>query len=282
MNDSNQIQEKPSTDQSEEKLFRQWYRFIEDHGFTWKGILSRYNGNGSLDQVLDSTRRFTPLADASQLEHYLCFINQDDPSKVQENTWIIEKCGPGISHPIDLSSTTMFSSKSSGVMSRPLRKDQANFSEIYLFQGNRRISVVISYLPDPSKDSENRCVLSRISLFREVKLDLVPFPWSNQTPEVSNRDYPSIKAIDTLVLRSGTFDEIPLPDYPTHWPKDGRLIFDFPDGISINVPETLEPGNDSTLIVSWKYSTDRIKRGIANFTDDTRAADLITQECVIV
>ena len=48
-----------------EQLYRQWYRFIEDHGFTWKGILVRYEGDGKISEILDSTRKFTAAEDTS-------------------------------------------------------------------------------------------------------------------------------------------------------------------------------------------------------------------------
>lgn len=265
-------------DKSEEELFQQWKRFIHDHGFTWKGILSRYDGQGKLTEVLNSTRKFTPSLDQSEIEHYLCFINKDDPSKVFENKWMIEKCKPGIIHPIDPESTIMFSSQSSGIMGRPRRENNVNYAEIYLIQDHRRMSLVVRYQPDDSEIP----VLSNISLFRETNQLESSFPWSNQTPEITPRQYPNIKIIKCSILSSDTFEEIPLSSCQLDWPTKDRLIFDFPDGISLNVPKILQPGYEDNLIVSWAHSHNQVKRGIAHFDDDSRAPDLITQDCVIV
>jgi hypothetical protein len=279
MNDRNRIEKEgfSESNQSEEKNFQQWYRFIADHGFTWKGILSRYDGEGKLTEVLNSTRKFTPASDASEIEHYLCFINRDDPSKVLEKRWIIEKCEPAITHPVDPESTTMFSTQASGIMNKPGNKNV----EIYLTEGNRRVSTVILYYPESSQETSSKCVLNRISLFREVKEE-VPFPWSLEKPEITDREYPRIQIINSSMLRFGSFDEISISNDAVDWVEEGRLIFDFPDGISLNLPKTLEPGDETNLILSWRYSSDRIKRAIAKFSDDTRGSDLITQECVIV
>ena len=54
-------EELSQTNQSEERIFQQWHRFIADHGFTWKGILSRYDGEGRITEVLNSTRKFTVI-----------------------------------------------------------------------------------------------------------------------------------------------------------------------------------------------------------------------------
>jgi hypothetical protein len=266
------------TNQSEEELFQQWHRFIADHGFVWKGILSRYDGEGRMTEVLNSTRKFTPTPDASEIEHYLCFINRDDPEKVLEKRFIIEKCGPGIIHPIDPDSTIMFSSQSSGIMSRPDR----DYAEIYLIEGNRRVSTVVFYYPDSDEEINKRRGLAKISLFREVKQEESPLPWSEEKPEITNREYPHVQVINSSMLRFGTFDEIPVSNEFVDGFKEERLIFDFPDGISLNVPKTLKLGDENNLILSWKYSNNRLKRAIAQFSDDTRGADLITQECVIV
>ena len=270
------------TNQSEEKFFQQWHRFIADHGFIWKGILSRYDGEGRLTEVLNSTRKFTPASDASEIEHYLCFINRDDPSKVIEKQWTLEKCAPGIVHPVNPESTIMLSSYLSGVMSRPRRENDVNYAEIYLNEGNRRVSTVIAYHPDSSEETNNRCVLAKISLFREVKQEESSFPWSEEKIEITTREYPLVQVINSSMLRFGTFDEIPVSNDAVDWSEEGRLIFDFPDGISLNVPKTLEPGDETHLILSWRYSPERIKRAIAQFSDDSRGPDLITQECMIL
>lgn len=270
------------TNQSEETNFQQWNRFIADHGFTWKGILSRYDGEGRITEVLNSTRKFTPASDVSEIEHYLCFINRDDTSKVIEKQWTIEKCTPGIVHPVDPESTAMFSSYFSGVMSKPRRENGVNYAEIYLNEGNRRVSTVIAYSrPDRSEETDSKCVLARISLFREVKQEESPFPWSEQEPKSTNREYPPVQVINSSMLRFGSFDEISVPNDAVNWLEEGRLIFNFPDGISLNVPKTLEPGDETNLILSWRYSPDRIKRAIGQFKDDAREPDLITQECRI-
>lgn len=280
MNNSDRTEKEglSQTNQSEEEIFQQWHRFIADHGFVWKGILSRYDGEGKMTEVLNSTRKFTPASDASEIEHYLCFVNRDDPEKVMEKRWVIEKCRPGIIHPVDPDSTIMFSSQSSGIMSRPGRE----YAEIYLIEGNRRVSTVISYYPDSYEEINKRRGLAKISLFREVKQEESPFPWSEEKPEITNWEYPSVQVINSSMLRFGTFDEIPVSNESVDGFSQERLIFDFPDGISLNVPKTLKLGDSTNLMLSWKYSNDRIKRAIAQFSDDTRGADLITQECVIV
>ena len=272
-------EELSQTNQSEERIFQQWHRFIADHGFTWKGILSRYDGEGRITEVLNSTRKFTPASDASEIEHYLCFINCDDPSKVVEKRWIIKKCAPGIVHPINPDSTTMFSSYLSGLMSRPLKANDVNYAEIYLSEGNRRVSTVISYY---SQKTNSKCALAKISLFREIKQEESSFPWSKERPEITTREYPRLQVINSSMLRFGTFDEISLSNDAVDWLEEDRLIFNFPDGVSLNVPKNLEPGDQTNLILSWRYSRDRIKRGIAQFSDDTRCPDLITQECTVV
>jgi len=270
------------TNQSQETNFQQWNRFIADHGFTWKGILSRYDGEGRITEVLNSTRKFTPALNASEIEHYLCFINRDDTSKVIEKQWTIEKCTPGIVHPVDPESTAMFSSHFSGVMSKPRREDGVNYAEIYLNEGNRRVSTVIAYSrSDGSEETNSRCVLARISLFREVKQES-SFPWSEQEPEITNREYPPVQVVNSSMLRFGSFDEIPLSNDAVNWLEEGRAIFNFPDGISLNVPKTLEPGEETNMILSWRYSPNRIKRAIGHFRDDSCEPDLITQECIIL
>lgn len=269
--DSVEKEELSQTKQSEENNFEQWYRFIADHGFTWKGILSRYDGYGKITEVLDSTRKFTPASDASEIEHYLCFINRDDSSKTIEKQWIIEKCQPGIIHPVDPESTIMFSSQGSGIMSRPGRE----YAEIYLIVENFRISTVIAYNP------KNECELAKISLFREIKQNESSFPWSKEKPEITNREYPNIEVINSSILRFGTFDEIPVSDNAVEWIEENRLIFNFPDGISLNLPKTLEPGDETNLILSWRYSDNRLKRAIAQFSSDSPGANLITHECKI-
>ncbi|EDX71070.1 hypothetical protein MC7420_4257 [Coleofasciculus chthonoplastes PCC 7420] len=280
MNNGDRIEKEglSQTTPSEAKIFQQWHRFIADHGFVWKGILSRYDGKGRLTEVLNSTRKFTPASDASEIEHYLCFINRDDPEKVMEKRWMIEKCGPGIIHPVDPDSTIMFSSQSSGIMSRPGRE----YAEIYLIEGNRRVSTVISYYPDSYEEINKRCGLANISLFREVKQEESSFPWSEEKLEITNREYPSVQVINSSMLRFGTFDEIPVSNESVDWFAEERLIFDFPDGVSLNIPKTLKSVDKNNLILSWKYSHNQIKRAIAQFSDDTRGADLITLECVIV
>jgi hypothetical protein len=270
--DSVEQQGLSQNEQSEENNFEQWYRFIADHGFTWKGILSRYDGEGKITERLNSTRKFTCASDASEIEHYLNFVNSEDSSKAIEKQWIIEKCGPGIVHPVDPESTIMFSSQGSGIMSKPGRQ----YAEIYLIEGNFRISTVIAYNP------KNKCVLAKISLFREAKQEESSFPWSKEKPEITNREYPNIKVINSSMLRFGTFDEIPVSDNTVDWIEDNRLIFNFPDGISLNVPKTLQPSDEINLILSWRYSENRIKRAIAQFSSDSPGANLITQECAIV
>lgn len=274
MINSNGIDKKGlSQNEQSEENFEQWHRFIADHGFTWKGILSRYDGEGKITEVLDSTRKFTCASDASQIEHYLHFVNSEDSSKAIEKQWIIEKCGPGIIHPVDPESTIMFSSQGSGIMSRPGRE----YAEIYLIKDNFRISTVISYNP------KNECVLARISLFREAKQDESSFPWSKEKPEITNREYPNIKVINSSILQFGSFDEISLSnDIAVDWIEENRLIFNFPDGISLNVPKTLEPSDETNIILSWKYSDNRVKRAIAQFSSDAPGANLITQECTII
>ncbi|WP_245911851.1 DUF3598 family protein [Brunnivagina elsteri] len=245
--------------------------------------MSRYDGEGRITEVLNSTRKFTPASDVSEIEHYLCFINRDDTSKVIEKQWTIEKCTPAIIHPVDRESTAMFSSHFSGVMSKPRRENGVNYAEIYLNEGNRRVSTVITYSrPDRSEETNSKCVLTRISLFREVKQEESPFPWSEEKPEITNREYPPVQVINSSMLRFGSFDEISVSNDAVNWLEEGRLIFNFPDGISLNVPKTLEPGDKTNLILSWRYSRDRIKRAIGQFSDDTREPDLITQECIIV
>lgn len=258
---------------ADEQLYRQWYRFIEEHGFTWKGILSRYQGDGKISEILNSTRKFTAREDGSEIEHYLCFINQEDPSKVLERSFIIEKCGPEIIHPVDPKSTVMFSSHGSGLMSRPLSQEDVNYAEIYLNVDDRRISVVISY--DPKQN-----ILSRISLFREVKHTENVFPWSEDKPEICHRDYPYLQVINTSLLSSETFAESSLSDCPVKWNQKNRLIFNFSDGISLNIPAHLKAGQKDELIVSWQYNSNQVKRAIARFSDGTRPPDLITQDCM--
>jgi hypothetical protein len=258
-----------------EQLYRQWYRFIEDHGFTWKGILVRYEGDGEIKNLLNSIRKFTAKQDKSEIEHYLCFTNQNDPSQVYERSFIIGQCGPGIIHPVDPTSIVMFSSYGSGLMSRSLSKDDVNYAEIYMNTDSRRISVVIIYDPD-------QYILSRISLFREVKHTENNFPWSEDKPEIGHREYPHLNVISSSLLSSETFEESSLSDSSINWSQKNRLIFDFPDGISINVPETLKFGQKDNLIVSWQYNDRQIKRAIAQFNDCNRSSDLITQDCVII
>lgn len=270
------------TPPSEAENFQQWHRFIADHGFLWKGILSRYDGEGRLTEVLNSTRKFTPASDASEIEHYLCFINRDDPEKVIEKQWMIEKCRPGVIHPVDPESTVMFSSQSSGIMSRPISIKGRKYAEIYLIEGNRRVSTVISYSSDSEEEINKRSALANMSLFREVKQEESSLPWSEEQLEITNLEYPSVRIINSSMLRFGTFDEIPVSNESVDWLVEDRLIFNFPDGVSLNIPKTIKWGNKNHLILSWKYSDNRIKRAIAQFSDDTRAADLITQECVIV
>lgn len=259
----------------EDELYQQWYRFIEEHGFTWKGILTRYEGNGKISEILDSTRKFTSAEDASSVEHYLCFANKEDPSKVLERNFIVEKCGPGIIHPVDPKSIVMFSSHGSGLMSRALDEEDVNYVEIYLNVDNRRMSIVIFYDPD-------QYTLSRMSLFREVKHTESNFPWSEDKPEICHREYPHVKVVSTSLLSSETFEETPLDNYPVNWSSENRIIFDFPDGISINVPQSLKVGQKDDLIVSWQYNNKQVKRGIAQFHDDNCSPDLITQDCLIV
>ena len=275
-------EELSQTNQSEEKNFQQWYRFIADHGFTWKGILSRYDGEGRITEVLNSTRKFTPAPDASEIEHYLCFINRDDPSKILEKRWIIEKSAPGIIHPVNPDSTTVFSSYLSGVMSRPPKENDVNYAEIYLKEGNRRVSTVISYYPDNPEEINSKCVLSKISLFREIKQEECNFPWSKEQPKIITREYPRLRVINSSMLRFGTFDEISVSNDAVDWSEENRLIFNFPDGVSLNVPKTFQPGDETNLILSWRYSDDRIKRALAQFSEDSLAPDLITQECMIL
>lgn len=264
---------------SVEKNFEQWYRFIADHGFTWKGILSRYDGKGELTEVLNSIRKFTAASDASEIEHYLYFVNQEDAAKVIEKQWIIEKCEPGIIHPVDPESTIMFSSQGSGIMSRPGRE----YAEIYMIQGNCRISTVVSYRRENPEDTESQCILAKISLFREINKEELPLPFSEEKLEITNRQYPRLEAINSSILRFGTFDEIPLSDDITvDWLEKNRLIFNFPDGISLNLPKTFQPADETNLILSWKYNNSLIKRAIAQFMSDSPGANLITQECKIV
>ena len=268
--------------QSEEKNFQQWYRFIADHGFTWKGILSRYDGEGRLLRVLDSTRRFTPSADASQVEHYLYFVNCEDSSQVYENRWIIEKSQPALIHPVELKSRAMFSSQGSGVMSRAREQNHTNYAEIYLIEGKRRMSLLAIYEPEDSQETNCKCLLAKISLFREIKQEESSFPWSKEKPEITTREYPRLQVINSSMLRFGTFDEISVSNDAVDWLEENRLIFNFPDGVSLNVPKTLQPGDKTNLILSWRYSDDRIKRAIAQFSEDNRGPDLITQECNIL
>ncbi|MDF5720544.1 MAG: DUF3598 family protein [Rhizonema sp. PD37] len=284
MNNHQQTRQETSTqvEQSEEKNFQQWHRFIREHGFMWKGTLSRYDGEGRLIKVLNSTRKFTPRSDASEIEHYLYFINRDDPSKVYERQWTLEKCEPSVIHPIDPESTIMFSSYLSGVMSRPHRKNNVSYAEIYLNEGNCRMSTVITYHPEDSPETNNKCTLANISLFREVKLEESPFPWSSEKHEITTREYPRVQVINSSMLRFGTFDEIAVSNDVYDWLEEDRLILDFPDGISLNLPKTFGPGDKDNLILSWRYSRDRIKRAIAQFSDDTRGPDLITQECMLL
>ena len=280
MNNCDRIEKEglSQSNQSEEKIFQQWHRFIADHGFTWKGILSRYDGEGNITEVLNSTRKFTPASDASTIEHYLCFINRDDPSKVLEKHWMIEKCGPSITHPVDPASTTMLSSQASGIMTRPRRE----YAEIFLIKGNRRVSTVIGYHPSSSEEMNNKPVLARISLFREVKQEQYPFPWSKKKPEITTRKYPRVQVVNSSMLQFGTFDEILVSNDIIDWSEEGRLIFDFADGVSLNVPKTLKPGDQTNLILSWRYSSDHIKRAIALFNEDSPGPDLITQKCIVL
>jgi hypothetical protein len=257
------------------KLYQQWYRFIEEHGFRWKGILTRYKGDGNLSETLNSTRQFTPAEDASTIEHYLCFINQEDPSKVTERKFILEKCGPTIIHPIDPKATIMFSSHGSGLMSRSLSEEETNYAEIYLNIDNRRISAVISY------DKDNY-MLSRISLFREVKQRENKLPWSEDKATITNRKYPDINVVNTFLLSSDTVEESILNNYVVNWGQENRLIFDFPDNISLNIPQILNLKNREDLILSWQYNNNEIKRAIVKFNDHNRSPDLITQDCVIL
>lgn len=259
----------------EDELYQQWYRFIEEHGFTWKGLLTRYKGDGEIMSLLNSTRKFTTKNEGSKIEHYLSFINQEDPLNIKERTFIIEKCGPGIVHPVDPTSTVMFSSNGSGLMSRPLSQKDVNYVEIYLNTDSRRISAVIFYNPD-------EYVLSEISLFREVKHTETNFSWSEDKPEICHREYPHVKVVSTSLLSSETFEETPLDNYPVNWSSENRILFDFPDGISINVPQSLKVGQKDDLIVSWQYNNKQVKRGIAQFHDDNCSPDLITQDCLIV
>ncbi len=259
---------------SDQQLYRQWHRFIEEHGFTWKGLLTRYEGDGEIAELLTSTRKFTAAEDASTVEHYLCFTNQEDPSKVLEKTFVVDKCGPGLIHPVDPKSIVMFSASGSGLMSRALSQDDVNYAEVYLNVDNRRMSIVIFYHPA-------EYTLSRISLFREVKHTENDFSWSEDRPEITQKNYPNLKLVNSTLLSSETFEESPLDDYPVNWSQENRIIFDFPDGISINVPERLKVGQKDDLIVSWQYNDNQVKRGIAQFNDDKRSSDLITQDCVI-
>ncbi len=130
---------------SDQQLYQQWYRFIENHGFTWKGLLTRYEGDGEIGELLTSTRKFTAAEDASTAEHYLCFINQEDTSKVLEKTFVVDKSRPGLIHPVDPTSIVMFSASGSGLMSRPLSDSDYNYAEVYLNVDNRRMSIVIMY-----------------------------------------------------------------------------------------------------------------------------------------
>ncbi len=84
------------------------------------------------------------------------------------------------------------------------------------------------------------------------------------------------------MLRFATFDEISVSNDAVDWSEENRLIFNFPDGVSLNVPKTFQPGDKTNLILSWRYSGDRIKRAIAQFSEDNRGPDLITQECNIL
>jgi hypothetical protein len=267
--------------QSAEKIFQQWNHFIVDHSFTWKGILSRYDSKGKIIAVLDSTRKFTATSDLLQMEHYLCFIDRDDPSKVLEKQWTLDKPSAGIVHPVDPKAIAMFSSYLSGVMSRPCVSNYTNYAEIFLNEGNRRISTVISYRPDSSEEINGKSIFSEISLFREVKLEASSFPWSEEQPEITPREYPPLEVINSYMLESGSFNEIPVANDIVSWSKEDRLIWDFPDGISLNLPKTLEPSPENNLILSWRYTPDRIKRAIVQFSH-TRRPDLITQECVII
>ncbi len=259
---------------NQDKLYQQWYRFIEEHGFRWEGILTRYEGDGILSETFNSTRQFTPTDDASSIEHYLCFINQEDPSKIIEKKFILEKCGPTIIHPIDPKAKIMFSSYGSGLMSRSLSKEETNYAEIYLNVDNRRISIVISY------DKDNY-MLSRISLFREVKQSENKLIWSQDKATITKRKYPDIKVINTFLLSSDNLEETILNNDVVNWSQENNLVLDFPDNISLNVPKFLNFKQKEDLILSWQYNSNQIKRAIVKFNDYNRSPDLITQDCLI-
>lgn len=258
----------------DELMYRQWYRFIADHCFTWKGILVRYNGIGEIKEILDSTRQFTVNVDNSKIEHYLCFINQQNPTNIVERRFIIEKCGPLIIHPLDPISRVMFSSFGSGVMSRPFQTETVNYAEIYFNTDNRRVSVVISY------DQEYQ-TLEKISLFREVKKSTNDFPWSQDHQVILDRDYPELEILQTSLLSAETGEEQFLNNNFFYIGKENSLIFNFPDRLSINVPQTLKVEEENNLMLSWQYQPDKIKAAIVQLKNNNRLPNLITQDYVL-
>ena len=267
--------------------FQQWHRFIQDHCYRWQGVLSRYSQQGQLTDVFDSIRHFTVNDDASSINHALNFTHRTNPGRSLIKAWNVEKCSPGITHPVDPKSRAFFTTYGSGIMSRPFNPEETNYAELYLNCAHYRTSMVIMYHPE-EKDFK----LAQISLFRETRTDDLATFWSvdqcdllapiSSSIQLANQ---SITITKTIQFNSLSLAESEITiDVDFYSDGDDRQIFLFPDGLALNIPVQLTPGTEHYLIMSWAYESGKIKgefkkikRAIAQFPADGAMPLLVTQ-----
>lgn len=255
-----------------EKEFQQWHRFIQDHCYRWQGILSRYDQQGHLTDVLDSIRHFTVNQDATSINHTLNFIHRTNPEKSLIKTWDVTKCSPGITHPIDTKSRAFFTTYGSGMMSRPFNAGETNYVELYLNHAHYRTSIVIMY-----HSSKKDFHLAQISLFRETRMDDLERFWSVAQMEICNASYPSMNITKTIQFDPSSLVEMDIIFDELNLGESDRQIFCFPDGLTLNIPLQLTPSRVHHLTMGWVYTPGQVKQAIAQFPGTENMPILFTQ-----
>ena len=152
----------------------QWEHFIAHHSGRWQGVLLRYDGAGSVLDVLHSVRSFIPSQERLTVTHALDFSSRIT-GEVTRKQWVLTPGDPLITHPVDPSAYLLFNRIPPDIMVGSQRTGKVFYFEPYLMAGEKRTSLVVMY------KGENNPQPGFFSFFREVREGSEEPWWSEET-----------------------------------------------------------------------------------------------------
>jgi Domain of unknown function (DUF3598) len=252
----------------QEKNWENLFGHITTEGISWHGIWTRYSPDKEIITSFKAVRRFQANEDKTVITHINKYSYSD--GREEEKTWHIEKQTSnqpdGVIHPGLLSTRAVsFGEDKNAVISKQLEAGKKFAGELFFRYQDWRTSVVTMY----SESGD----LEIITIIRENRNSFPNTPAKaeiEQLPRWSGRK----EYINSDLQISASTENQELVLDPT---KGKNKTISLPDGIVVNVPLSVNIGEEFEIVAGKLVAENEYKRLTAKYDNSGAFAMLISE-----